>query len=97
MAILGTPLDRQKLLDLMERVSTGISWLMGDIDTVGKQMLEISDEDLETIFGGSDPTGDRAAFRTWLAAIVGLNDNYEGNGTVADRAFEIAKRARPRI
>lgn len=100
--IIGNPVDKARLDDVMQRISTRCHELVSDIESLNSQMAELLDADIESIYlaGGLDAQSSESArtdFRSWLAACKAWADNYSGAGEVLNRKYEIAKRVKPRV
>lgn len=95
MAIFGTPMTRDELINLLQRISLRTHDLVADINSVNQVLAQYLDADIEEILGGGDAAAERAALRDLQVALKGYADNYTGAGSLSDKSFQIAKRVKP--
>lgn len=95
MAIFASPLTREEIINMMQRLSTRTHALVQDINSVDRIFAQILNSDLEETLGGDDAATQVNALRSLIAALKGYADNYTGAGSISDKSYEIAKRVKP--
>lgn len=95
MAIFATPLTRDEMINLLQRLCLRTHDLVKEIKAVDGILSQYLDSDIEEILGGADAADERNALRSLQVALKGFADNYSGAGSISDKSYEIAKRVKP--
>lgn len=102
MAITGSLITKDKLLNLISQFSSKTHDLNYQTAAFLKLLAQLSDGQVETILvdGGIDAgvaATMRADIRNWQASIANYVQNYTGDGSLNDASYELAKRYYPQI
>lgn len=111
MSFVGGKVDQDRLEQILSNMSTNIQELHNSLNGFLAVLTEYADADVEQLWldkNAADPSAPvagettqaqafRAEVRTLQSAFSNYASNYKGNGTLQNNAFEIAKRANPRV